>query len=55
MKLPAHRAELPGKVVPFYVVPLAPVLKDGDWGAHAGQTSDGAFWRTGMKEMLNQY
>ena len=28
-KLPAHRAELPGKVISFYIVPLDPAYKAG--------------------------
>jgi hypothetical protein len=29
MKLPAHRAGLPGKVISFYIVPLDPAYKAG--------------------------
>ena len=41
MKLPAHRAGLPGKVLSFYNVPLDPVLKGGAYGALAGQVLGG--------------
>jgi hypothetical protein len=29
MKLSTHRAELPGKVISFYIVPLDPAYKAG--------------------------
>jgi hypothetical protein len=29
VKLPAHRAGLPGKVISFYIVPLDPAYKAG--------------------------
>jgi hypothetical protein len=29
MKLPAHRAGFPGKVISFYIVPLDPAYKVG--------------------------
>jgi hypothetical protein len=29
LKLPAHRPELPGKVISFYIVPLDPAYKAG--------------------------
>jgi hypothetical protein len=29
MKLPAHRAGLPGKVISFYIVPLDPAYEAG--------------------------
>ena len=29
VKLPAHRAGLPGKVISFYIVPLTPTYKAG--------------------------
>ena len=29
LKLPAHRARLPGKLISFYIVPLDPTYKAG--------------------------
>jgi hypothetical protein len=42
VKLPAHRAGLPGKVISFYIVPLDPAYlltgrQGGAWGARSGQ------------------
>ena len=44
MKLPAHRAGLPGNELSFVIVPLDPAYKAGLAGHRAGQTQHQAFF-----------